>query len=84
MTDVRISQACNAARRQGKLDGLRKAAALVCRHCAKNFDRQPMKPTHEHGRWFHATGAQTVVRCRASAIHDLIAKDWGTTKPKGN
>lgn len=73
MTDVRISRACNAARKQGVLDGLRKAAALVCKHCAKNFGRQPIKPIHKHGRWYHATGAQTATFCRASAIHTEIA-----------
>lgn len=73
MTDIRISRACNAARKQGYLDGLRKSAALVCKHCAKNFGRQPIKPTHKNGRWWHATGAQTATRCRASAIHDEIA-----------
>ncbi len=73
MTDVRISRACNAARKQGYLDGLRKAAALVCRHCSKNFGRQPTKPVHKNGRWFHATGAQTPTFCKASTIHDEIA-----------
>lgn len=33
MTDVRISRACNAARRQGKLDGLREAARALCSEC---------------------------------------------------
>ncbi len=78
MTDAQIY----AARRQGKLEGLREAARVVCRQCRRGAF--PVERTHVNGRWFHAINPLTEAHCKASAIHDLIAKDWGTIKPERN
>lgn len=54
--------------KQGELDGLRKAAKLICYHCANDW---PLTTRRPFG-WNHR-GA-TSFRCPSSAIHDQIAR----------
>jgi hypothetical protein len=72
-----------AARRQGKLDGMREAANAICRLCRRQRGL-PVERAHIHGRWFHRINSLTEAPCKASAIYDLIAKGWGTSKPEGD
>ncbi len=81
MTDAEIYK----ARRQGKLDGLRTAAAAMCDEC-KAGDVPELQDTAQAGPcWFHRERDPNAIYrngCDAGPIQTLIAKDWGTTKPE--